>query len=141
MEEISCFVFPTQRCHQSRAIGARRNLMKITVRYPAEIKTGREVLSKSIPLTSVFPDKSSLSEMQEQFERQQNLGPKRRHKTRLQCYGIVNYSCELNDLQRNMPIVIDPTLVTAAQTADIELSNQVKEKGNIRLLVRMFCLV
>ncbi len=100
-------------------------------------KTGREILSLTVQF---LPDKNRLTEMQEQLERQPNLAKALNVGIKPDLkYDIMNHSCELNDLHRNLPIVIDPTLVRAAQKADIELLDEVKEKGNdVRLLVKMY---
>ena len=100
--------------------------------------SGREMLSLTLQFIA---EKTSLSEMQQQFERQPslaktlNVGINAEFK-----YENVNTSRELQDLHRNMPIIMDPTLVRAAQKADIEVLNEAKEKGNdVRFLVKMYC--
>ena len=43
------------------------------------------------------------------------------------------------ELQDRRPIVIDPTLVRAAQLADTQLLNEAKERGNdLKFLVQMY---
>ena len=43
------------------------------------------------------------------------------------------------ELQDRRPIVIDPTLVRAAQLADIHLLNEARERGNdLKSLVQMY---
>lgn len=102
-------------------------------------KTGREIVSLTLQF---LPDKTSLSEMEKQFERQPNLARALNVGIKPDFdYGNAEISCEFNDqeLHKNMPIVLDPTLVRAAQVADIELLNEAKEKGNdVRYLVKMY---
>ena len=43
------------------------------------------------------------------------------------------------ELQDSRPIVVDPTLVRAAQLADIHLLNEAKERGNdLKFLIQMY---
>ena len=57
--------------------------------------------------------------------------------------GDMQYTLEtevFEELQDRKPIVIDPTLVRAAQLVDIHLLNEAKERGNdLKFLVQM-CL-
>lgn len=92
-----------------------------------------------LPLTIKFrPEKTNLVEMQEQFRQQQSLSKSLN-------VGIrpdMQYTLEtqvFEELQDRRPIVIDPTLVRAAQLADIHLLNEAKERGNdLKFLVQMY---
>lgn len=100
---------------------------------------GREILS--LTLQFVVDKTSGLSEMKRQFERQPNLAKALNAGIKPDYnYDNVNSSCgSVNDPHRNMPVIIDPTLVRAAQMADYELLNVVKENGNdVHLLVKMY---
>ena len=92
-----------------------------------------------LPLTIKFrPEKTNLVEMQEQFRQQPSLSKSLN-------VGIrpdMQYTLEtqvFEELQDRRPIVIDPTLVRAAQLADIHLLNEAKERGNdLKFLVQMY---
>ena len=80
-----------------------------------------------LPLTIKFrPEKTNLVEMQEQFRQQPRL-------SKSPNVGIrpdMQYTLEtevFEELRDRRPIVIDPTLVRAAQLADIHLLNECME--------------
>ncbi|KAK2555463.1 hypothetical protein P5673_022798 [Acropora cervicornis] len=84
------------------------------------------------------PEKTNLVEMREQFRLQPRLSESLNVGIRL---GDMQYTLEtevFEELQDRRPIVIDPTLVRAAQLADIHLLNEAMERGNdVKFLVQM----
>ena len=76
--------------------------------------------------------------MREQFRLQPRLSESLNVGIRL---GDIQYTLEtevFEELQDRKPIVIDPTLVRAAQLADTHLLNEAKERGNdLKFLVQM----
>jgi len=100
------------------------------------LSTGRPV----IPLSLQFlPDKVNFSEMKKQFERQPNLSKALNVGIKPDvCYDL-NRCNFIEDPQRKMPVVKDPTLVRAGQKAILVLLNEAKKKGNdLRYLVKMY---
>ena len=94
-----------------------------------------------LPLTIKFrPEKTNLVEMREQklFRLQPRLSESLNVGIRL---GDMQFTLEtevFEELQDSRPIAIDPTLVRAAQLADIHLLNEAKERGNdLKFLVQM----
>jgi len=92
-----------------------------------------------LPFTIKFrPEKTNLVEMREQFRLQPRLSESLNVGIRL---GDMQYTLEtevFEELQDRRPIVIDPTLVRAAQLADIHLLNEAMERGNdVKFLVQM----
>ena len=92
-----------------------------------------------LPLTIKFrPEKTNLVELREQFRQQPRLSKSLN-------VGIrpdMQYTLEtevFEELEERRPIVIDPSLVRAAQLADTHLSNEAKERGNdLKFLVQMY---
>ena len=92
-----------------------------------------------LPLTIKFrPERTNLVEMREQFRLQPRL-------SKSPSVGIrpdMQYTQKtevFEELQDRRPVIIDPTLVRAAQLADIHLLNEAKERGNdLKFLVQMY---
>ena len=94
-----------------------------------------------LPLTIKFhPDRANLIEMQKQFRQQARLsksldvGIKPDKKYDANKHEMIE---QLHKCRR--PVVIDPTLVRAAQLADIHVMNEAKENNkDVRFLVKMY---
>ncbi|XP_015775031.1 PREDICTED: uncharacterized protein LOC107353220 isoform X1 [Acropora digitifera] len=95
----------------------------------------RGILSLTIKFR---PEKTNLVEMQEQFRQQPRLSKSLNVGIRPDMQYTLETE-EFEELQDRRPIVIDPTLVRAAQLADIHLLNEAKERGNdLKFLVQMY---
>ena len=92
-----------------------------------------------LPLTIKFrPEKTNLVEMREQFRLQPRLSKSLNVGIRLGDMQHTLVTEVFEELQDRRPIVINPTLVRAAQLADIYLLNEAKERGNdLKFLVQM----
>ena len=92
-----------------------------------------------LPLPIKFrPEKTNLVEMQEQFRQQPRLSKSLNVGIRPDMQYTLETE-EFEELQDRRPIVIDPTLVRAAQLADIHLLNEAKKRGNdLEFLVQMY---
>ena len=94
---------------------------------------------KVLPLTITFhPDKTSLAEIQRQFRQQARLSQALNAGIKPDLKYEENNDEEDFHKDRR-PIVLDPTLVRAAQLADINLMTEVKENGHdVTFLVKMY---